>query len=125
MAFIISKPGFDVYDPDPRNLIFHSDRNHLKTAASGSFQKVFGSSGVQSQIISHSLGYRPLVLSYFKNVADGRYLICYADAPSSYYRLSGNVNVSFRVSTTQVIFSLESSSALTVEVEYEIFYEGL
>lgn len=128
MAFIVSKPTFDVDDTDPRNLIFHSEYNHLKTAIAGDFQKVFSGSGyaTSSQIIGHSLGYHPLVLSYFKKTTEDKLFIVGADIASYFNRQGAPGNVTMKVTTTQVFFDIQkySGGAGTIEVFYEIFYEG-
>lgn len=129
MPMLISKPGFGIETTDPRNLVFDSERNHLKTFSSGSFQRSFSSSGQEQVNITHSLGYRPLVLAYFRKTSGNTYFICGQIFENFFSRLGIGtpiVDVGVRVTTSQVQFILkqESSGSSTIEVRYEIFYEG-
>lgn len=117
----ISKKGYDVLtETDAKNFIFDSTLNHLKTAAGGNFQQT----GSDTVTVAHGLGYRPLVVAYFFDTSDTtKYYIALSGAPSvSPARESAPANVSVYVDTTYVYFKV--SSTITIEVQYEIFYEG-
>ena len=131
MPMLISKPGFGIETTDPRNLVFDSERNHLKTFSSGSFERSFSGNGQQTVNITHSLGYRPLVLAYFRRKDNNVWFICGQIVENFFSRLgvgSPIIDAGVRVTTSQVQFVLKQlsvSGSCNIEVRYEIFYEGL
>lgn len=119
---MITKPGYDTLsEPEDKNKVFDSDLNHLKTFSYGSFQQV-GNATVE---VTHSLGYRPLVLAYFCDTSDTfKWYITLSGAPDTGpVRISAPANVSLYVDTSKVYFKITDNSG-TVRVDYEIFYEG-
>jgi hypothetical protein len=128
MPVKISKPGYNVLtETDDRNLIFNSESNHLKTFSSGSFQQTFGTAfGTAAQAVSHSLGYRPLVMAFYRNTTNSNYFMPGANLDNFYLRIGVNADVGINVDSTYAYFYLSkyAGSAGTIEVKYEIFYEG-
>lgn len=124
----ISKAGYDVVqETDPKNMIFDSDYNHLKTAGSGTLTKTVGASSSSTTTVNHSLGVRPLVLAYFHKDGVNKWYICMAQPETTQTRQYEQFNVEVYVSTTQIIFNFINSSvgsSVDFELKYEYFYEG-
>lgn len=123
----VSKAGYDVVqETNPKNMIFDSDLNHLKTAGNGTLTKTVGSGSSSTTAVNHSLGIRPLVLAYFREAGDTRWFICMAQPETTQTRQYENYNVEVYVSTTQITFNFINSggSSVDFELKYEYFYEG-
>lgn len=126
----ISKAGYDVIqETDPKNMIFDSDLNHLKTAGSGTLTKTLSASSSSITEVNHTLGVRPLVLAYFHKATINKWYICMAQ-PGGVGTSSRNYelfNVEVYVTTTKITFNfINNSASLSVDLElkYEYFYEG-
>ena len=123
----VSKAGYDVVqETDPKNMIFDSDFNHLKTAGNGTLTKTVSSSSSSTTNVAHSLGVRPLVLAYFREASDTKWYVCMAQPETTQTRQYENYNVEVYVTTTNVTFNFVNSSGSSVdfELKYEYFYEG-
>ena len=123
----ISKAGYDVIqETDPKNMIFDSDLNHLKTAGSGTLTKTVSAGSSSITEVAHTLGVRPLVLAYFHKATINKWYICMAQPETTQTRQYELFNVEVYVTTTKVIFNFINSSASSVdfELKYEYFYEG-
>ena len=126
-GFKVSKAGYDVVqETDPKNMVFDSDLNHLKTAGNGTLTKTVGASATSITNVAHSLGIRPLVIAYFHEVEDDRWFICMAQPETTQTRQYENYNVEVYVTTTNVTFNFINSGGTSVdfELKYEYFYEG-
>ena len=129
-VFRISKPGIDVLaNPQAKDLVLDSELNHLKTFSYGSFQQTVSPYTVYNFIINHNLGYYPLALGYYRVLSTpDRWYICYINPDITLtYRYFTNVDVGIAVNQTQLIFKVYSRSSQneTIEVNYEVFYEGV
>ena len=130
IGMFITKPGFDVlYEVNPKNMIFDSDFNHLKTAGYGTVNLSAAAGGTQVQTVNHSLGYQPLVLSYYRNTSTNpdRWMITTTIFPSTgISRVVTNDSVAAFAGTATVgfLYKNNAGSAGTVELLYEYFYEG-
>lgn len=123
----ISKPGYHVEkETDPRNFIFHSGYNHLKTVKSGAISESVNNVSIDNVTIAHGLTYRPLVLAYFRNTANDKWFIVSADPEQTIGRYSINANCSLYVDTTNIYFDIwnYTGSTATFEIKYEAFHEG-
>jgi hypothetical protein len=130
MAIVIkiTKPTYNVLTAtDPRQFIFDSTLNHLKTSGSGSFTRTVTAGNSTVVAVAHGLGYKPLVLSYFRSTANSNWFISMTQIEPTNSRLGLNCNVELYVDTTYVYFKInnyDGSSSFTIEVQYEIFFEG-
>lgn len=127
IRFKVTKPGYDVLsEPDPNNYIYHSDYNHLKTKTSGSFTELIPYYDIVNISIAHGLNYIPLAMCYFRNTADDKWFINLGQPTTSEVRSSINANVSMYMDDTYINFRINNSTDtdMTIEVKYEIFYEG-
>lgn len=115
---IVSKSGFDALtETDPRNLIFDSSLNYLKTSQSGSITLASTTGDTVYGTVSHNLGYRPLTLAYFNIPGDNKWYINFSSGFSQ--------NPQFNLfDNNTVIFSYAPIDPGTAQVLYEIFYEG-
>ena len=124
----VTKPTFNVLtESDPKNFIFDSDLNHIKTSGSGSFQRTVAAGNSTIVYTAHGLGYKPLVLVYFRSTANNNWFISVAQIEPTNFRIAINFNVELYVDTTNVYFKInnyDGSASFTVEVMYEIFFEG-
>lgn len=123
----ISKAGYDVVqETDPKNMIFDSDYNHLKTAGSGTLTKTVGTGSSSITEVTHTLGVRPLVIAYFHKDGINKWYICMAQPETTSTRQYEDFNVEVYVTTTKVTFNFINSSGSSVdfELKYEYFYEG-
>lgn len=124
----ISKPTFNVLtETDAKNFILDASLNHLKTSSSGSFTRT--RPPVSSLVVytAHGLGYKPLVFAYFRSTANNNWFISMAQIEPTNARLGALFNVELYVDATNVYFKLNNYSAsitYTIEVQYEIFFEG-
>lgn len=131
-GLFISKPGIDVLGTagqDPKNLIFDSGLNHLKTAGFGTVTLSASAGGTQQQTVSHALGYQPLVVAYYHNIATNpdRWLITTSIFPSTgISRIASNDSVACLSGTAAIgfLYKNQAGAAGTVELLYEYFYEG-
>lgn len=125
---VITKAGFNALtETDPKNFIFDSSLNHLKTTQSGSVTLTIGTSSTAQGTVTHSLGYRPLVLAYFNDRADtAKWYNCMTQPEVTNTRRSTLLNVEIVSGTGNVVFNgiNRKSSIGTVDIQYEIFYEG-
>jgi hypothetical protein len=69
----VAKTGKSITSTNPRDYRFHSGINMLKI-----FKEAFGSKSVSTGVVgtidvTHNLGYKPIVLSYFKHPSDGHW----------------------------------------------------
>ncbi len=125
----VSKEGYDVLkETDPRNFIFDSDYNHLKTAGSGTIQKTLGNSSNTTETVAHGLGYRPLVLCYWKEDSEGKWRLSSTNPERSEFRPNTNSNVGLNVTATNIVFQFwngnGSGGDRDYTAQYEFFYEG-
>jgi len=124
----ISKSTYSaITETDPRNLIFDSGLNHLKTSTPGSFSRTLAGGANTVVTVAHGLGINPLAMAYFNETSNSKWLVSSSVAPStSGFRYSADVSLSIYCDTTNVYFKLLNGvgSSRTVDVEYEIFYEG-
>lgn len=124
----ISKAGYDVVqETDPKNMIFDSDYNHLKTAGSGTLTKTVSAGSSSTTNVNHSLGVRPLVLAYFREDGDSKWYVCMAQPETTQVRQYEQYNVEVYVTTTQITFNFinsQISASVDFELKYEYFYEG-
>jgi hypothetical protein len=125
---IVSKATFNALtETDPRNLIFSSDLNSLKTAGSGTIQKTLSGNSSTSETVAHGLSISPLVLGYFRNTANSNWFIIMSQpAAEILSRPLIDLNVSVEVDTTNLKFYFfnDNASSRTIELQYEFFYEG-
>ncbi len=126
----ISKPTYNALtETDPRNLVFDASLNHLKTVSYGSFEREVNSGYEEDYVtvsITHGLGIKPMVIGYFRDTATNNWKITMTQiAPVIPCRSQFNVEV--YVDSTYVKFRIQnySGSTKTIEVQYEIFYEGI
>jgi len=123
----VTKPGYEVQEEtEPRNFSFNSDYDHLKTALSGSYQQEVADSGDHVTTIGHGLGYRPLLMCYFRNTVNDKWLIALTNPEDIGSRQAISANVNVYADTTNVYLKIVNytGGAATFEVKYEIFYEG-
>ncbi len=69
----VAKIGADIDSTDPRDYHFHSGINMLKI-----FKEAFGTKSITTGVVgtvdvTHNLGYKPIILSYFKHPSDGHW----------------------------------------------------
>lgn len=124
----ITKRGYDVQtEVNPKNFIFHSDFNHLKTSSSGEVNIDNVSTSSNSEIsIAHGLGIRPLVIAYWRELADSKWFIVMSNPEQTTVRRLTDLNVEVYVDITNVYFNAQNQSGSTKSfvIKYEIFYEG-
>ncbi len=128
----ITKSTFNVLsETDPRNFVFDSTLNHLKTGQSGSITVTSAGTdiaGISWGTVTHNLSYRPLVVAYFQDSGTpGLWYQTMAYSSGLATRLSSDLNVGQEVGTDSVIFSATSqagTSGWSTDTMYEIFYEG-
>jgi len=125
---VITKAGFNALtESDNRNKIFDSDLNHLKTAQSGTMSLAPAANSTVPGTATHSLGYRPLVMAYFRTSDDAnKWYISMTQPEITQPRELTDLNVEIISGTTDVVFNAlnDTASAGTVDIQYEIFYEG-
>ena len=123
----VSKAGYDVIqETDPKNMIFDSDYNHLKTAGNGTLTKTVSAGSDSTTNVAHSLGIRPLVLAYFREDGSDKWYACMAQPETTQVRQYEQFNVEVYVTTSNITFNFINSSGSSVdfELKYEYFYEG-
>lgn len=126
----ITKAGFNVLtENDPRNFIFDSTLNHLKTAGSGTIVKTIAANSIGSETVAHGLGILPLVTGYFRDTVtnNGRWYITMSQPVDVVLsRPLAEINVSHSIDTTNIYFYFINDYAVSHEIElkYEFFYEG-
>jgi hypothetical protein len=124
----ITKPTYDVLtETDARNFIFNSDLNHLKTYGSINFQRTVTAGNSTIVTVAHGLGYKPLVLAYFRSTANSNWFITMTQVEATSSRLGLNCNVELYVDSTYVYFKInnyDASATFTIEVKAEVFFEG-
>lgn len=123
----ISKEGFDVEkETDPKNFIFDSTYNHLKTAGSGSFSETLNDSSNTTKTIAHGLSYRPLAMAFWSDDVDNVTRITNSNPENSVGRQGTNSEVVLYCDATNVYFKIfnDSGQQATFTVQYEYFYEG-
>lgn len=125
---IVSKKGYDALtESNPKNLIFDSDLNHLKTAVYGTLAISSVANGAESVgEIVHGLGIRPLVLAYWRDTANNNWFIPMSNPEPTTQRAAVAMNVEVYVDEDKVYFNAQnqSGSVKSFEIQYEIFYEG-
>ena len=130
MAIVIkiTKPTYNVLtETNPRNFIFDSTLNHLKTSSSGSFERTVTAGNSTTVYIAHGLGYKPLVLAYFRSTTNSNWFITMTQIEPTNSRRGINCNVELYIDSTNVYFKInnyDASVTFTIEVQYEIFFEG-
>lgn len=128
IKIIITKAGYNALtETDPRNLIFDSSLNYLKTAGSGSITKTLSGNSTDSQSVAHGLGYYPLVSGFYRNTSDGNwFIIMSTPAATVLSRPLTDLNVGVGVTTSNLVFYFinDNASSREIEVQYEYFYEG-
>ncbi len=124
----VTKKGFDVLkETDPRNFIFDSDFNHLKTAVPGTMSINSVSDAAESaDSVLHGLGINPLVVAYWRDTTNDNWFIVMSNPNFAVQRRLTSMNVEVYVTDTRVYFNAQNSSGVTksFEIQYEIFYEG-
>lgn len=131
IKMVISKPGYNALtETDPKNFIFDSNLNHLKTAGSGTVLLGASAGGTSATTVNHSLGYPPLVLAYYRNTSTNtdRWFITTTIFPSTgISRLSTNDSIACFSGSANIgfLYYNTAGSSGTVEILYEYFYEGL
>lgn len=124
---IITKKGYDAVDESAqKNLIFDSALNHLKTALSGSKELTAEANATASHSFDHGLAIRPLVVAYFRDTSDTKWYVTMTQVEVTSVRKSTWLNVHVYVDTTKVYFLVinRTASQKTVEIQYEVFFEG-
>jgi len=125
----ITKSGYNVLtETNPKNFIFDSSLNHLKTVSYGSFQQTVSAWGNSVVSIYHGLGYKPLAMAYFRNTLNNNYFITMGQVnPETDSRVGISYNVELYLTDNYLYFGLYNftSGSITFEVKYEIFYEGI
>ena len=125
---VISKAGFNVLtETDPRNLILDSALNNLKTATSGTISKTLSGGTNTSQAVTHGLGILPLVLGFFRQSGQSEWFITMSAAYLVMFsRPLIDLNVAITVDLTYVtfFFTNDNVASRTIELQYEILYEG-
>ena len=106
MKVALSKPTYPVIgETDPRNLIFSTEYGTLKYEAKSSIILTLEDSSFGDSIpFTHNLGYVPFVEVYMGNPG-GDYEYCPVNGSGATVLWSST----FRVTTTQIIFSVEST----------------
>lgn len=130
VKIVISKPTFDATDSGlaDKNKIFDSELNHLKTSSSGQILRT-ASTGVRyTETIAHGLGYKPLVLAYFRNTTTDstKWFVPMTFLEVTNTRTVTQVQVMVSVDATNVVFEIYQSTGSNkdIEIQYEICYEG-
>lgn len=125
----ISKEGYNVLtETNPRNLIFDGSLNHLKTAFSGTISKTLNGNTAISQSVTHGLSVLPLVIGFFRQSGQSRWYITMSAAKATIFkRPLIDLNVGTAVDATKVTFFFinDNSSSRTIELQYEVLYEGV
>jgi hypothetical protein len=106
MKIALSKDGYDVLsEVNPANLIFSSEYGTLKYETKGSIDLTLPAGDFGAEIaFNHNLGYIPFVEVYMENPV-GDYEYCPVNGSGAVVLWSST----FRITTTQVIFSVEST----------------
>lgn len=124
----VVKPGYNVLTEDnPKNFIFDSDLNHLKTSSSGKFRRTVAAGNSTTVTVGHFLTYKPLAIAYFRSTANDNWFITMTQVEATNSRAGINCNVELYVDTSNIYFKInnyDGSNSFTIEVKYEIFYEG-
>ena len=124
----ITKPTFNVLtETNAKNFILDASLNHLRTSSSGSFTRTRPAASSLVVYTAHGLGYKPLAFAYFRSTANSNWFISMTQVESTNSRLGAYFNVELYVDTTNVYFRLNNyhgSNSYTIEVQYEIFFEG-
>lgn len=112
----ISKPGFSVYDTDPKNFSLREDTNSPKAFIRNSFDipATADSGYFKTEIITHNLGYKPLAQAYLFDSNKGRMI------PIARF---GEVDIKLRDSTVDINFAGVGGNAGKT-IFYDLFYEG-
>lgn len=113
----ISKPGFSVYDPDPKNFSLREDTNSPKAFIRGSFSAppMGGFGDFVTKTVKHNLGYKPFVKLYRLDHDIGRVTIESLNPTTSSFN---------KVTDSFVEFSVWVDSESGTTFFYDIFYEG-
>jgi hypothetical protein len=126
---IVVKRGYDVLnETNPKNFIFDSDLNHLKTSSSGSFQRTVTSGNSTTVSVLHGLPYKPMAIAYFRSITNNNWFITMTQVEPTNSRTGINCNVELYTDLTKIYFKInnyDGSNSFTIEVKYEIFYEGI
>lgn len=103
----ISKPGFSVYDPDPKNFSLREDTNSPKAFIRSSVDILPGYND-KTVIVNHNLGYKPFSMSFIYNHGTGRV------TPGD-----------FGIATDSTVkFVFYSNENILLTAYYDVFYEG-
>ena len=125
----VALPGFNVLtETNPRNIVYDSTASHLKTVQSGKIVKTVNASSIVSETIDHKIGIIPMVMGFFRESAGQKWFIAMGQAPDvTLSRPLSDFNVSIGVTETKIIFYFINNAAgqKTIEVQYEIFSEGI
>jgi len=126
---VITKATFNALtETDPKNFIFTSDLNHLKTKITGSFTQAINAGATYTKTEAHGLGaVNPLCMAYFRNTATSNWLIVLTEfGLSGQDRKSTEFSVEIYTDTTNIYIKVYNNYATqqTIEVQYEIFYEN-
>jgi hypothetical protein len=118
----ISKPGVNVLTAAPKDLIFSSAFNTIKTRV-GASDTITVSGGDTTKTITHNFGIVPAFIFYYYNgsrwVMDCPNIFC-----DNYMRKeSGAVIMGAKVNATQFIVRAKGTDG-TYAFQYELFYEG-
>jgi hypothetical protein len=110
MKVALTKDGFNALtEADPENLIFSSEYGTLKYEAKGNIDLTLPTSDFGAEIaFNHNLGYVPFVEVYMENPV-GDYEYCPVNGSGATVLWSAT----FRITTTQVIFSVESTGFMS------------
>jgi len=126
---VISKSGYNALtETEPRNLIFNSSLNHLKTANSGTITKTLAGGANTSQNVAHGLSVLPLVIGFFRQSGQAEwYITMSAAAAVIFSRPLIDLNVAVGVDATNITFYFINDNAAqrTIELQYEFLYEGI
>lgn len=82
----VAKEGKDITSTDPRDYRFHSGINILKIFKEGFGTKSVAHGVVGTVDVTHNLGYKPMVFSYFKHPSNGHWY----SAPCRTYEYGGS-----------------------------------
>jgi len=102
----ISKPGFSVYDPDPKNFSLREDTNSPKAFIRGSVDIL--PSNNKTVVVNHKLGYKPFSMSFIFNHGTER-------------TVPGGSGIA---DDNTVTFNFYGDDESLLTAYYDIFYEG-
>jgi hypothetical protein len=107
----ISKPGYSVYDPDPKNFSLREDTNSPKSFIRGKCESLPGEHSAGTTV-THNLGYHPFCLGYLIRHENNRAIPCFWNAIDDVQASVGGTWDEYPASPAGYTFY------------YDIYYEG-